>query len=204
MRSSAAQELLDRSRSGDDRAWSQLLDSCRPWLRVLAVRQVQGGLSQRVDPSDVVQLTCLEAHRDRARFRGDDAREFLGWLRGILRNNVASLVERHVLAQRRSVDQEERAESPDERPRATALPASDITSPSQRAMRGESAVLLAAAILRLPADQGEAVRLRHLEGWNLADMAASLGRSEVAVAGLIKRGLQGLRADLDRSGERDA
>ena len=201
MRSSDAQQLLDRSRSGDDRAWSQLLDSCRPWLRVLAVRQVHGGLAQRVDPSDVVQLTCLEAHRDRTRFRGDDAREFLGWLRAILLHNVATLVERHVLAQRRSVDREESPGGVADAPRRAGLRPSDITSPSQRAMRGESALLLAAAILRLPDDQGEAVRLRHLEGWSLRDMAATLGRSEVAVAGLIKRGLVGLRTELDRGEE---
>ena len=60
-------------------------------------------------------------------------------------------------------------------------------------MRGEDAVRLAMALNQLPEDQAEAIRLRHLEGWTLAAMAAHLNRSESSVAGLIKRGLQKLK-----------
>jgi hypothetical protein len=49
-------------------------------------------------------------------------------------------------------------------------------------------------------DQREAIRLRHLEGWTLAALAERFGRSESAVAGLLKRGLRGLRNHF-RSGE---
>lgn len=198
MRSPDAQSLLDRARAGDARAWSQLLEGCRPYLRVMAARQVGGALRARVDPSDVVQLTFLEAHQGRAKFRGAATAELMGWLRAVLANNVATLVERHVVAQRRSVEAERAFAGGAESSAAAPPGACEVSSPSQRAMRGESALALAEAILRLPADQAEAVRLRHLEGWTLAQMATELGRSEVAVASLIKRGLQGLREDLGR------
>jgi RNA polymerase sigma-70 factor (ECF subfamily) len=60
-------------------------------------------------------------------------------------------------------------------------------------MRGEEAERLSRALVALPDDQREAVRLRHLEGWPLADIARHLGRTPAATAGLIKRGMQTLR-----------
>jgi DNA-directed RNA polymerase specialized sigma24 family protein len=38
--------------------------------------------------------------------------------------------------------------------------------------------------------------LHHLQGWKLEEVARQLGRSETAVAGLIKRGLRTLRVQL--------
>jgi RNA polymerase sigma-70 factor (ECF subfamily) len=65
-----------------------------------------------------------------------------------------------------------------------------------RARRGKDAVRLAEAMGELPEDQQEAVRLRHLEGWPLKRIAARLQRTEVAVAGLLKKGLRALRTKL--------
>jgi RNA polymerase sigma-70 factor (ECF subfamily) len=48
-------------------------------------------------------------------------------------------------------------------------------------------------IASLPEMQREAVRLRHLEGCSVDDIADRLGRSPTAAAGLIKRGLETLR-----------
>ena len=73
------------------------------------------------------------------------------------------------------------------------------SSPSSRAMRGEAAVRLAQAMDRLPTDQCEAIRLRYLEGSSLTQIATEMQRSEVAAAGLLKRGLRGLRSDLSDS-----
>jgi RNA polymerase sigma-70 factor (ECF subfamily) len=63
-------------------------------------------------------------------------------------------------------------------------------------MANEQAVVLTLALEELPADQREAVRLRHLEGLPLAEIADRLGRSEDAVAGLLKRGMRTLRERL--------
>ena len=74
-----------------------------------------------------------------------------------------------------------------------------ITSPSQKAMRREEEQRLTQALTALPDDQREAVRLRHLEGWALDDIAVHLGRTCAATAGLIKRGMKALRRELRRS-----
>ena len=44
----------------------------------------------------------------------------------------------------------------------------------------------------------EAVRLRHLEGKSLAEMAQRMDRSERAVAALLNRGIVALRGRLRR------
>jgi RNA polymerase sigma-70 factor (ECF subfamily) len=155
-------------------------------------------MNPRLDPSDLVQETCLEAHRDLPDFRGAHELEFLAWLRRILENVVRDSMEMHLGAQKRSLYREEPARRPhgegDAAPFAE-LPA-DQSSPSIRALRGELAVRLAAEIEKLPSDQREAVRLRHVEGWSLKNLAGHFQRSESAVAGLLKRGLRGLREQL--------
>jgi RNA polymerase sigma-70 factor (ECF subfamily) len=189
-----ANELLAKALQGDAEALGALLQRYRPYLRVMAQRRLDSGVQARVDPSDVVQQTCLEAHRDLARFQGADERTLIAWLRRILENNLAQTVQTHVLTQKRTTERERSLDAARSGNRALAerLPA-DGSSPSQRAMRGESAICLAQAMEALPPDQHEALRLRYLEGWPLAQIAKRMDRSEIAVAGLLKRGLRGLR-----------
>ena len=51
-------------------------------------------------------------------------------------------------------------------------------------------------IEELPEDQREAIRLRYLQGWSLEQVASHFERSEGAIAGLLKRGMQSLRVRL--------
>jgi RNA polymerase sigma-70 factor (ECF subfamily) len=52
---------------------------------------------------------------------------------------------------------------------------------------------LAEALVQLSDDQRLAVELKHLQGWSVADICKHTGRSEAAVAGLLRRGLKRLR-----------
>jgi RNA polymerase sigma-70 factor (ECF subfamily) len=196
-------ELLERARAGDAEAVGKLLDRYRPYLRVIAQRQLDSDVRARVDASDVVQQTCLEAYRDLAQFRGSQEVELMAWLRQILRHNVSQTLQQHVFTQRRSVDRERSLDAgqTDEAANLGDFLPAEQSSPSCRAMRDENAVWLAQALETLPEDQREAVRLRHLEGWSLAELAARFERSEVAVAGLLKRGLRALRKRLPPEGE---
>ena len=74
--------------------------------------------------------------------------------------------------------------------------AAEQTSPSEQAMRSEKLLRLADALEELPAAQREAVILHHIHGWTLARTAEHLRRGESAVAGLLHRGLKGLRQSL--------
>jgi len=194
-------DLLEQALRGDRDALGRLLEGQRAPLHRLAERQLQGRIAARVGASDVLQQTFLEAHRCFGQFAGHDARELLAWLRSILDHKVAAAIRDHALLQKRNVRRER---SLDDSRAGAAAPLKQeldagLSTPSQKAVRGEEAERLGQALTALPDDQREAVRLRHLEGWALADIARRLGRSPAATAGLIKRGMQALRRRLNSS-----
>jgi DNA-directed RNA polymerase specialized sigma24 family protein len=67
-------------------------------------------------------------------------------------------------------------------------------------VRNERLLLLADALVQLPAEQCEVVVQRYLEGRSVASIADSLGRTVPAVAGLLRRGLEQLRSLLPEFG----
>jgi len=70
------------------------LERFRSYLHLLARLQLQGRPPARLDPSDVVQQTLLEAHRQRGQFRGQTDVERAAWLRQILAHNLADAARR--------------------------------------------------------------------------------------------------------------
>ncbi len=189
-------ELLGRAQQGDQDALGRLLRHCRPYLSILASRNLDPIMSARLSGSDVVQQTCLEAVRDFEKFRGHSIEEFAVWLNQILTHNVLKATRVHIVAQKRSVFREQSRDDSNADDEGHNLISINQSSPSSRAMRGERAIVLANAMAVLPENQLEAVRLRYIEGWSLADIAGRTDQSDSAVASLIKRGLQKLRVSL--------
>src|SRR5262249_34556646 len=161
------------------------LNRFRPYLLLLARMRLGPRLRGKVDPSDVVQQTLLEAHQALAGFRGQGAAAQAAWLRqGAAHNlphNPAGLrrAQRHG-GRERSLE----AELDESSARLEGWLAADQSSPSERAERQEQAVRLAAALERLPENQHEAVVLRHFHGCSLAEIAEQLGCTPAAVTGL--------------------
>jgi RNA polymerase sigma-70 factor (ECF subfamily) len=194
-------QLVIASKRGDNEALGRLLEQYRGYLLMLAHRYLSERLQRRIDPADIVQLTFLEAKRDLTSFRGQTPAEFSGWLRGMLKNNVATAVTRHVTAQKRSIKREVSLAPPTPANDSAAgwiqqLPGS-TTSPSGAAIRAEAVVALLEALHQLPESQAEAIRLRYMEGLPLAAIVERMGKSDTAVAGLLKRGLQKMRCIMD-------
>jgi len=189
-------ELVVASKRGNNEALGRLLEQYRGYLLMLAHRYLSDRLRQRVDPLDIVQLTYLEAKRDLQQFRGNTPAEFAGWLRGMLKNNVASAVTRHITTQKRSLGREVRQPAGGDNGSSAGwiqqLPGGS-TSPSGVAIRSEAVVGLIEALHELPETQAEAIRLRYMEGLPLSEIVERMGKSETAVAGLLKRGLKKLR-----------
>lgn len=170
------------------------LETYRDYLRVLARLQLDSRLRGKLDPSDVVQQTMLEAHRDWDQFRGKTHGEKAAWLRKILVRNLADEYRRYGRAKRaagleKSLEQSVNASSA----RLEAWLASPQESPSGQVARQDRMLRLAAMLARLPDDQRLAIELHHLKGLSWADVSRELGRSEPAVAGLLRRGLKRLR-----------
>jgi len=192
-----SQQVLNRAKLGDESAKGELLDRFRPYLNVIAQRLLDERLQGRMDYADVVQTTFLEATRDFGQFRGDSVESLLAWLRNILRNNVSTAHQHHLAAQKRSARKETLIRGRSDSGvssfgMAENLP-SHTSSPSQRMMRDEAAVVLATCLDQIPETQRDAIRMRYLEGMALKEISDRMQKSEMAVAGLLKRGLRALR-----------
>lgn len=202
--STSAAELIRLCRAGDAEARNALFQRYAVYLKVLARGQVGGQLRGKCDPSDVVQLTLLEAHRDFAAFQGDGEAELLGWLRRILAHNLFNEARRFATAQRDaarevSLDQVRQGLEQSSLALGKQLPDSS-PSPSTVAARRESAVQVAEALARLPEDYQEVLLLRIFEELPADEVARRMGRTAGAVRMLQLRALAALKEQMAGEG----
>lgn len=187
--------LLERARSGETAARGSLLESYRSYLELLARIELGRRLQTKVDPSDVVQETFLEAHRNFDHFRGTEPPEFIGWLKVILAARISNTVRHFVGTQGRDVRREREWEIDlDQSSRALDRGVIALQStPSQQMARRELGVALADALAQLPEDYREVIVLRHFEELPFPDVAIRMERSVDSVQKLWVRSLARLR-----------
>jgi RNA polymerase sigma-70 factor (ECF subfamily) len=176
----------------------QGLERFRPYLTLLSRARIDPRLQGKIDLSGVVQQTLLEAHLARKRIADWDEAQQAAWLRRLLANNLTDEV-RKLRTEARDVDREQALDASSARLEAWLV--AEQSSPSEQARRKETALHLADALERLPADAREALVLQHWHGWTIAQIADRLNRTPGAVAGLIHRGLQQLKKTLASLGE---
>jgi RNA polymerase sigma-70 factor (ECF subfamily) len=180
----------------EQEAAGQALERFRAYLHLLARLHLDARLRPKLEASDVVPQTLLQAYEGLAGFRGGDA-ELRAWLRRIVARDLAHTVRdlhrgKRDVARERSLEEAVHASSA----RVEAWLVAEQSSPSQRAVRNEQLLLLADALTELPEAQREAVVQHYWQGRSLADIGAELGRTPAAVAGLLHRGLKQLRRRL--------
>jgi RNA polymerase sigma-70 factor (ECF subfamily) len=185
----------------EDASRNRPLEEFRSYLLLLARLQLDAGPRNRIDASDIVQQTLLEAHAKADQFHGDDS-ALTAWLRQALANNLRDAW-RALRKGKRDIRREQAALDAVERSsvRLEGMLAAPHSSPSQRAVRNEDLLRLADALTQLPEPQREAIVLHHLQGCPLAATAQSLGKTDAAVAGLLHRGLKKLREILRANDE---
>jgi RNA polymerase sigma-70 factor (ECF subfamily) len=174
------------------------LERFRAYLNVLARAQVGPALRDRLDVSGVVQQTLLEACQElSADPRGRTREEAAAWLRAILGHNLADGLRRLNTRKRDVRRDRSMASALDESSSRLAQCLADgDPSPSRKLIRHEQMLAVAQALELLPENQRRAVEMHHLQALPLADIAAALGTTRPAVAGLLHRGLKTLRANL--------
>ena len=188
-------DLLTQAKEGSEVARGDLLEGYRTYLELLARVELGRRLQTKVDAGDVVQDTFLEAHRNFARFRGRSEPEFVAWLREILAGRICNLVRHYLGTQGRDLRREQ-AWNVDLDQSSRAIDRGFFalqSTPSQHVAQREQGVLLADALLRLPADYREVVVLRHFEELTFPEVAGRMQRSVDSVQKLWVRALANLK-----------
>ena len=162
----------------------------RDYLLLLARSQLPSRLRAKLDASDVVNQTLLDAHRDRDQFRGVTGAEFAGWLRKILANQLAAAI-RHFERDKRDVNREQSLHVAIEQSslRLEGWLADGSLPPPARAERSEQLLHLVQCLGQLSELQREAVELRYFQGLSVKAVAERMNRTATAVTGLLHRGL---------------
>jgi RNA polymerase sigma-70 factor (ECF subfamily) len=177
------------------------IEKFRSYLLLLARIQLRHEFCSRVDPSDIVQQTLLQAHAALDQFRGHSEAELAAWLRQILARNLVKVQRDHYRA-KRDVRRERSIENAlgESSLRLEKWVAADQPGPAENAQRLERMFHLAESLELLVPSQRDALLLHYFQGMSLAQVAKQLDRSIPAVAGLVHRGLKRLRkifAELD-------
>jgi len=163
---------------GENSAWARLYREIRELLKAVARKRLHRDVETLIDPSDCVQKAMTKAYRNRPGFRGTRLIQFHSWLVRIVINQVHT---------------DNRFWGPrtcQQLPLTKGSASSKLFPVQQEPADPKTEVdRLLTAIERLPEAQRDAVKMRKLERKSVDEIAAHLGRSKEATAGLIKRGM---------------
>lgn len=190
--------LLARARAGDDAARDELFSKCRNYVGLIARTQVESWMQTKVDASDLVQQTLLEAHRAFDDFRGNSEGEWLAWLRKILHHNTHDFIRRYKGTDKRRIQKEIRLQSIANDLSGSFFhdPPGHEQTPSQVISEYEQQIEVADAIARLSDDHREVIILRNLQRLPFDEIAERMERTRPAVQMLWMRAIQKLQQKL--------
>jgi len=190
--------LIEAARQGDAECRDRLFTLCRSYLNFVARSQIETWLRRKVDASDLVQETMLEAFRDFDRFDGHSEQEWLAWLRKILQHNAADFVRRYRGAAKRAAGREVPFRDPcDSRSPGAPEPAAQQPTPSQEFLLLDTELRVTAALSRLSPDYQEVIVLRNLQRLPFNEVAQRMERSRPAVQMLWMRAIRKLQEALE-------
>jgi RNA polymerase sigma-70 factor (ECF subfamily) len=175
---------------GDREFLGAALESFRPYLLMVANKELGSALRSKLGASDMVQETFCEAQRDWRGFQGRTPDELKAWLRRILINNLRDL-NRKFSEDKRRLD----LEVPLSRGRHSDLTAAELT-PSTRAVQAEEALVLEAAMARLPEGYRRVIELRNHECLPFAEVGRTMGKTADAARMYWFRAVERLSLEL--------
>jgi RNA polymerase sigma-70 factor (ECF subfamily) len=192
------EELINRTSRGDETARRDLMEHYRDYLRRMVAVRLDRRVAARVDPSDVVQETLIEANRRLEEYLRDRPIPFFAWLRQIASGRLMENHRLHIVSGKRSVTIEANGGGlSDESSCVLArLLLADESSPSDRLIRKEQQERVQKAVAGLPPKDREVLVMRHLEQLSTAEIADTLGITQGAVKARLVRALVRIRAEL--------
>ncbi len=186
--------LLERANNGEEAAFQALFRRHQARLLQAIALRMDRRVAARVDASDVLQETYLEAFKRLPRYLQLRPMPFYLWLCWIAREKVLALHRRHLGADKRAVTHETPLLPADSSATfVSAVIAGHEPSPSQALAKTELAERLRLALGKLDEDERDLILWRHFEQLNTREMAQLLEISEAAAAKRYIRAVERLR-----------
>jgi RNA polymerase sigma-70 factor, ECF subfamily len=178
------QDLVERMRRGDERAFDQFFEAFAARLGAFAARR------SALDPAeleDVVQVSLINAVRGLAGFRGGSA--LFTWLCQICRNHLADV--RRKASRQPKVQSLEQLEAA--KPPGTVVELTDFRDPLDECSEDSTRSAVRRAVNELPASYARILELRYGDDLTVPEIARMLGLSESAAESRLVRARQAFR-----------
>jgi RNA polymerase sigma-70 factor (subfamily 1) len=196
-------DIIARLKRHDADALASFLQSHRPQLMAFIERQLGTALRRKVEPDDIFQETSAEAVRALPTTELGD-RDPFSWLCQIAERRIIDLHRRFFDAQKRDAGREVPLGSgggTDSQPAGLInMLVASMTTPSQAFSRNAREAKLQEALLKLPDEQQQALRMRYVENLPSKQIADKLGKSDAAVRVMLTRSLKKLQELLGDDG----
>jgi len=176
-----------------DALWSQL----REVMIGPADQGLGPGLRSKLDASDIVQQSLLDAFQGAGHFSGSTSAELRAWLLKIVEHNLADAGRQFRVAEKRDISREVSLDCI----QAPHDLASTTVTASVAMRRNERDAELGKAISGLSRRHEQIIELRHKHGMNYAAIGVEMGISEAAARQLWKRAINALRTQLTNTND---
>ena len=184
--------LVDGVASGDRASVEALLPHFLPGLEAFVRLKAGPGVLARESGLDIAQSVCREVLEAADQFQHGGARGFKRWLYATALRKINDRY-RHHFAEKRSPERE----VADARESAWLGACASFATPSRHAMGREDLDRLEQAFADLTSEQQNVVLWSRFVGMSHREIAAEIGKSEVAVRQILSRSLAKLAEQVD-------
>ena len=192
----AGDRLVADAHAGDPVALQALLHQYGTRLLAYIHEQFPRQLGPVLSPEDVFQGTCLEAFRRIHDFVPEHEESMLSWLMTMARHNIVDFLRAKNALKRGGVRCKQARDELSINATFLDTIAVDRRMPVISLTARELILALENSMKRLPIDQQQAIRMRHIDGLAAKDAAAKMNRTEGAFHQLCHRGLKKMREEL--------
>lgn len=185
----------DLQTAGNTKLLSELFVKYRDQLRRIVAARLDCRLRSRLDASDVIQDTLVEASRRIDEYLANPILPFDRWLSGLAEQNSVAAYRRHVQTQKRSL----RTECPLDSSASSGgiASASRQRNPLEELLVREDRRLVADAMKRLNDSDRQIIHWRYFEDLRFAKIGKRLDISEDAATKRVRRAMLRLSRLLD-------
>lgn len=180
-------DLAARVRTKNPDALAAFITQREPALLAFVERRLGSALRGKVETQDVLQDVSVKALRALPETDFTTLEPF-GWLCHLAEQCIVD-AHRHFSAGKRESAREMPGNVPvgEGSQDLVALLAASMTTPTQAVVRNEREQRLLDALATFPEDHREVLRLRYVDGLSTKDIAARVGKTDVAIRVLLSR-----------------